>query len=285
MTQQLAKAETFRVLHRPGAPFIIPNPWDVGSARMLAALGAQALATTSAGFAFTLGRPDMGQVSRDEMLTHCQAIVAATPLPVSADLENGFGEAPEVVAETVRMAAETGLVGCTIEDTALPSSAAYDFDLALERVRAAVAAVRELGFRFMLTARADGFMNGAYDASEAVRRLRAYAEAGAAVLYAPMLPMADLAALCASVDTPLNSLAACKLAHVSLSEYAAAGVARVSVGGSLARLTHAVIRDAALAMLGGGDFPGGDFSGLSGGIGAAIVDPLLIAGATGEQVS
>ncbi|MGR3715294.1 MAG: isocitrate lyase/PEP mutase family protein, partial [Thermohalobaculum sp.] len=146
-----AKAERFRALHRPGAPFIIPNPWDAGSARMLAALGAQALATTSAGFAFTLGRPDMGQVSRDEMLAHCQAIVAATPLPVSADLENGFGEAPEMVADTVRMGAEAGLVGCTIEDTALPSSEAYDFDLALERVKAAVSAARGLGFPFMLT--------------------------------------------------------------------------------------------------------------------------------------
>jgi len=285
MSNTQAKAELFRALHRPGAPFIIPNPWDAGSARMLAALGAQALATTSAGFAFTLGRPDMGQVSRDETLAHCRAIVAATPLPVSADLENGFGEAPEVVAETVRLAAETGLVGCTIEDTALPSSAAYDFDLALERVRAAVSAARDLGFPFMLTARADGFLNGAYDASEAVRRLRAYAAAGADVLYAPLLPMADLAALCAGVDTPVNALAAGKFVHISLAGFAAAGVARVSIGGSLARLTHAAIRDTARAMLGGGDFPGGDFSGLAGGIGAAVVDPLLIAGAKGERVS
>jgi 2-methylisocitrate lyase-like PEP mutase family enzyme len=275
-----AKAERFRALHRAGTPFIIPNPWDAGSARMLAALGAQALATTSSGFAFTLGRPDMGHVSRAEMLAHCQAIVAATPLPVSADLENGFGEAPEVVAETVRMAAETGLVGCTIEDTALPSSAAYDFDLALERVRAAVAAARGLGFPFMLTARADGFMNGAYEAGEAVRRLHAYAEAGADVLYAPLLPMDDLAALCASVDTPVNALAAGKFVHIPLAGFAAAGVARVSIGGSLARLTHAAIRDTARAMLGGGDF-----SALSGGIGAAVVDPLLIAGAKGERVS
>lgn len=279
------KAERFRALHRGGAPFIIPNPWDAGSARMLAALGAKALATTSAGFAFTLGRPDMGHVSRDEMLMHCQAIVAATPLPVSADLENGFGEAPETVAETVRLAAETGLVGCTIEDTALPSKGSYGFDLALERVKAAVSSARGLGFPFMLTARADGFMNGAYDAAEAVRRLRAYGEAGADVLYAPMLPMADLTALCASVDTPVNALAAGKFVHIPLADYAAAGVARISVGGSLARLTHAAIRNAAQAMLGGGDFPGGDFSGLAGGIGAAVVDPLLIAGAKGERVS
>ena len=275
-----AKAERFRALHRPGAPFIIPNPWDAGSARMLAALGAEALATTSAGFAFTLGRPDMGQVSRDEMLAHCRAIVAATPLPVSADLENGYGKAPETVAETVRLAAETGLVGCTIEDTALPSKGSYGFDLALERVKAAVAAARGLGFPFMLTARADGFMNGAYDAAEAVRRLRAYSQAGADVLYAPMLPMADLTALCASVDTPVNALAAGKFVRVPLAGFAAAGVARVSLGSSLARLTHAVIRDAARAMFGDGDL-----SVLAGGIGAAVVDPMLIAGAKGEQVS
>jgi len=279
MTRQQAKAETFRALHRPGAPFIIPNPWDMGSARMLAAMGAQALATTSSGFAFTLGRPDMGHVSRDEMLAHCAAIVAATPLPVSADLENGFGEAPETVAETVRMAAEIGLVGCTIEGTALPSKGAYDFDLALERIRAAIAASRDLAVPFMLTARADGFMNGAYDADEAVRRLRAYAQAGADVLYAPMLPMAETTALCAEVETPLNALAAGKFVHIPLAEFAVAGVARISVGGSLARLTHAAIRDAARAMLGDGDF-----SALAAGIGAAVVDPLLIAGAKGERV-
>ena len=278
MSDQATKAEAFRALHRPGAPFIIPNPWDAGSARMLAALGAQALATTSSGFAFTLGRPDMGHVSRDEMLAHCETLVAATPLPVSADLENGFGEAPEVVAETVRMAAEAGLVGCTIEDTALPSSGAYGFDLALERVRAAIAAARGLGFPFMLTARADGLMNGAYDAGEAMRRLRAYAQAGADVLYAPLLSMDDLTALCTSVDRPVNALATGRSADVSLADYAAAGVARVSVGGSLARVTHAALRDAAQAMLGGGDF-----SALADGIGASIVDPLLIAGARGDR--
>ena len=284
MSSQFAKAEIFRALHRPGAPFIIPNPWDAGSAQMLAALGAQALATTSSGFAFTLGRPDMGNVSRDEMLAHCETLVAATPLPVSADLENGFGEAPEMVAETVRMAAETGLVGCTIEDTALPSKGSYGFDRALERVKAAVAAARDLDFPFMLTARADGYMNGAYDEGEAVRRLLAYSHAGADVLYAPLLPMDNLTALCASVDTPVNALAAGKFTQVSLAEFADAGVARISIGGSLARLTHAAIRDAARAMLGDGDLPGGDFSPLSGGIGAAIVDPLLIAGAKGESV-
>jgi 2-methylisocitrate lyase-like PEP mutase family enzyme len=278
VTDQIAKAERFRALHRPGTPFIIPNPWDAGSARMLAALGAEALATTSSGYAFTLGRPDMGHVSRDEALAHCRAIVTATPLPVSADLENGFGEAPEVVAETVRMAAQAGLVGCTIEDTALPSSGAYDFALALERVEAAVAAARGLGFPFMLTARADGVLNGAYDAGEAMRRLRAYDAAGADVLYAPLLPMAETAALCASTDTPVNALAAGKFVHVPLVDFAAAGVARVSIGGGLARLTCATIRDAAQAMFGQGDF-----SPLAGAIGSGDAETLLSAGAKGER--
>jgi 2-methylisocitrate lyase-like PEP mutase family enzyme len=147
-------------------------------------------------------------------------------------------------------------------------------------VRAAIAAARGLGFPFMLTARADGFLNRAYDAAEAVRRLHAFDEAGADVLYAPLLPMDDLTAFCASSATPVNALAAGKFVHVPLTEFAAAGVARISVGASLARLTHAAIREAALAMLGGGDF-----SALSGGIGAAVVDPLLIAGAKGERVS
>ncbi|MFQ5567745.1 MAG: isocitrate lyase/phosphoenolpyruvate mutase family protein, partial [Paracoccaceae bacterium] len=263
MSIQHAKAERFRALHKPGAPFIIPNPWDAGSAQMLAASGAQALATTSSGSAFTLGKPDMGHVSRDETLAYCRAIVAATPLPVSADLENGFGEAPETVAETVRMAAEVGLVGCTIEDTALPDRTAYDFDLALERVRAAVGAARGLGFPFMLTARADGFLTGAYGAGEAVRRLRAFDAAGADVLYAPLLPMDDTAALCAGTGTPVNVLAAGKFVHLSLAEFAAAGAARISIGGGLARLTCATIRDAAQAMFGEGDF-----SALAGSIGS-----------------
>ena len=162
---------------------------------------------------------------------------AATPLPVSADLENGFGEAPETVAETVRMAAETGLVGCTIEDTALPSKGAYDFDLALERVRAAVAASRDLGFPFMLTARADGFMNGAYDAGEAVRRLDAYAKAGADVLYAPGLKdLEQIRTLCAAVSKPVNVIMGLPGAAFSVAQLAEVGVKRISVGSALARL-------------------------------------------------
>ena len=284
MNKQTAKAVAFRALHVPGKPFIIPNPWDIGSARMLVSLGARALATTSSGFAFTLGVADGVAVTRDQMLEHAAAIVGATPLPVSADLENGYGDAPEAVAETVRLAAEAGLVGCSIEDTALPSSGAYDFDLALERVRAAVAAARGLDFAFMLTARADGILTGAYDAPEALHRLRAFDKAGADVLYAPLLPMADTAALCASTKTPVNALAAGRFVHVPLAEFAAARVARISIGGGLARLTAATIRDAAQAMFGAGEFSGGDFSGLAGAIGAGDLETLLSAGAGGERV-
>jgi 2-methylisocitrate lyase-like PEP mutase family enzyme len=212
------------------------------------------------------------------MLAHCEAIVAATPLPVSADLENCYGATPEAVAETVRMAAEAGLVGCSIEDTALPASGAYEFDEALERVRAAIGAARGLGFPFMLTARADGFLNGAYDTVEAVRRLHAFAGAGADVIYAPLLPMEDVAAVCASAGKPYNALAAGKFSHVTLAGFAAAGVARISVGGSLSRLANTALRDCARAMLGSGDF-----SALADAMGAAAVEELLAAGAKGRM--
>jgi 2-methylisocitrate lyase-like PEP mutase family enzyme len=280
MTSQAAKAEAFRALHVPGDPFVIPNPWDAGSARMLAGLGAKALATTSSGYAFTLGRADMGHVSRDEMLAHCEAIVAATPLPVSADLENCYAATPEGVAETVRMAAEVGLAGCSIEDTALPSDDSYDFDEALERVRAAIDAARGLGFPFTLTARADGFLNRAYDAAEAVRRLEAFTAAGADVIYAPMLPMEDVAAVCARTGTPYNALAAGKFSQISLAEFATAGVARISVGGSLSRLACTALRDCAAAMFGSGDF-----SALGSSMAGGEVETLLAAGAKAGEAS
>jgi len=273
MTTQAAKAEAFRALHVPGSPFVIPNPWDRGSARMLAGLGSKALATTSSGFAFTLGLPDGGHVSRDRMLAHCTDIVAATPLPVSADLENCYGEAPEVVAETVRLAAEAGLAGCSVEDTALPSDGAYPFDLAVERVKAAVSAARALGFPFVLTARADGALTKAYDPAEALRRLAAFAEAGADVLYAPFQPMEDQARACA-LGKPVNALAAGPFAKVRLSEFAAAGVARISIGGGLSRLAYTAVRDTAKAMFGAGDF-----SALAGAMGSREAEGLLAAGA------
>jgi 2-methylisocitrate lyase-like PEP mutase family enzyme len=263
-----------RALHRPGDPLVLMNAWDAGSARLLAALGAQALGTTSAGFAFTLGLPDGARISRDQALAHAEALVAATPLPVSGDLENGYGEDPEHVAETVRLAAEAGLAGASIEDTDLPGAGAYWFGLAVERIQAAAAAARALPRDFVLVARADGLMTGAYDLREALRRLEAFAEAGADCVYAPFLP--DIAAVqqaCAS-KVPLNVLAAGPLTHTSRAELAAAGVARISLGSGLARLAHAAIRDAARDVLGTGDFRR-----LADAASGSEIDAMLLAGA------
>jgi 2-methylisocitrate lyase-like PEP mutase family enzyme len=247
--------EAFAELHRRGC-FVIPNPWDAGSARMMAALGAKALATSSAAHAFTLGRADMGRVSRDEALAHAEAIVAATGLPVSGDFENGFGDAPEAVAETVRLAAGAGLSGCSIEDTRMVgANPAYGFDEAVERVRAGVAAARALGRPFVFCARADGVMNGAYDLDDGIRRLQAFEAAGADLLYLPVPPgREELARVLASVAAPVNALAAGSLRDLSVADLAAMGVRRISTGSQIARVTHAAIRDAVAAMLTAGSF-------------------------------
>ncbi|KKB13034.1 PEP phosphonomutase [Devosia geojensis] len=271
MTQRHDPGPAFRALHKPVDPFILANAWDAGSARMLAALGAQAIATSSAAHAFTLGRPDGGHITRDEALAHAQDLVAATAVPVSGDFENGFGEAPQVCAETVRLAAEVGLAGISIEDTALPGSSAYPFELAVERIRAAAAAARALGRDFVLVARADGVMNGAYDMNEALRRIRAFDEAGADCLYVPLPPTTeDLRAVCAATAKPVNALAAASYTKLSRADFAALGVARISLGSALARATHRVIHDAATAMFGEGDF-----SSLSQSIAGSRVDALL----------
>lgn len=262
--------ERFHALHQSGC-FVIPNPWDAGSARMMAALGAQALATSSAAHAFTLGRPDMGGVNRDEALAHAQALLAATPLPVSGDFENGFADDPDGVAETVRLSAEVGLSGISVEDTVMTAgNPAYDFDLAVERIRAAVAAARGLGRPFILCARADGVMNGAYDLAEGIRRLQAFESAGADLLYLPVPPgRAGLAQVLAAVSRPVNALAAGPLRDLSVPELAAMGVRRISTGSQIARLAHAAIRDSVAAMLGPGDLtplkraaPGSEIDGL-----------------------
>jgi len=275
VTSLAARHEAFGGLHQVGC-FVIPNPWDAGSARMMAALGAKALATTSAGFAFTLGRPDMGHVTRDEALAHAEAIVAATPLPVSGDFENGFADAPDDVAETVRLAAEAGLSGCSVEDTMMvDGNPAYGFDLAVERVRAAASAARSLGRPFVFCARADGVMNGVYDTDEAIRRIRAFEEAGADLLYVPLPPdMASLKRVVDSVAKPVNALAAGSFVNNSVSEYAAIGVRRISVGSAIARATHKVVIDAMNAMVGEGSF-----SPLGASAPGSVVDDLLIKGA------
>lgn len=238
MANQHEKAVAFQALHaRPGL-FVIPNPWDAGTARMLTTLGFEALATTSAGFAFTLGRRDgAGEVSRDEILANARRIVEATHLPVSADLENCFAHAPEAAAETIRLAAGVGLVGGSIEDqTGDPRKPIYDFELAVERVRAAVAVARALPFPFTLTARAENFLNGRPDLADTIRRLQAFEAAGADVLYAPGLPdLASIRAVTSAVGKPVNHVMGSWTPDLTLDQLAAAGVKRVSVGGALAR--------------------------------------------------
>lgn len=246
---------SFRDLHAPGTPFILANAWDAGSAKMLARLGAQAIGTSSAAHAFTLGLPDGGHVSRDQALAHAQDLMRAVDVPVSGDFENGFGHAPEEVAETVRLSAEIGLAGISIEDAALPDDRAYPFEEAVERIKAAAAAARALPRDFVLVARADGIMNGHYDIEEALRRVRAFDAAGADCLYVPLpKTMDDLARVIQATDKPVNVLAAGLYAHHSLSHYAQMGAARISLGSALARVTHKAIKDTALSMFGDGDF-------------------------------
>lgn len=270
---QTEKAEIFREMHRPGDPFIIPNAYDVGSSKMLAALGAKAIATTSSGFAFTVGKPDAGHVTRDEMLDHCEDIVRSTDLPVSADLENGYADDPGGVAECVELAAEVGLVGCTLEDSTFdPAKPSYDFDIAVERMRAAVEAAEALPFDFTVCARADGVLIGSYDVEEAIRRLQAYEEIGAHCVYCPIPPtMDDLARICASVAVPVNILCAGSFVKYSRDDFAKIGAARISIGGALARSTHRVVNDIALAML-----DKGDFSGLGHSISGGKVDAMML---------
>ena len=260
--------DSFRALHIPGNPFILANAWDLGSAKMLAALGAKALATTSAGHAFTLGKCDMGNVSRDVALQHANDLVTATNLPVSADLENGYGEAPEVVAETTQLAIEAGLAGLCIEDTAIPDSHSYDFALAVERIQAAAAVA---GGKIVLVARADGVMLGNYDSDEALRRLLAFSKVGADVLFAPVLPdIETVQRICTALDKPFNVLAAGKFTRYSVKQLAAAGVARISLGSALARVTHQAIYDCATQM-----FNNGELSALTAAADGDSIDALL----------
>lgn len=272
MTEQADKADAFRKLHVAGSPFVLPNAYDVGSAKMLAALGADAIATTSAGFAFTLGEPDGCRISRDEMLDHCEDVARAVDVPVSADLENGYAHDPEGVAEMVQLAAETGLVGCTLEDTTMePGQPSYEFGLAVDRMRAAVEAAEALPFDFTICARADGVMIGAYDVDEAIRRLQAFEEIGAHCLYCPLPPsMDELARICASVSTPVNALCAGSFVKYAKADFAKIGVARISIGSALSRVTHKMVHDIGRAMI-----DNGDFSALALGMSGGAVDDLL----------
>lgn len=254
MTQQ-EKATRFRTLHDGPGVFVIPNPWDIGSARVLAGLGFQALATSSAASACAVGKRD-GGLTCEEALAHARSIVDAVDLPVSADLERGFGDAPEVVAETVRLAAVAGLVGCTIEDsTGDPQSPLYEIGLATERIASAVEAARALPFPFLLTARAHNLLYAQASLDETIRRLQAYERAGAGVLFAPGLP--DLAAVrtvCAAVSKPVNFMVGIPGKSFSVAELAAAGVRRISLATSLYRAAMTGFLDAVREVKDAGEF-------------------------------
>ncbi|MBC9251953.1 2-methylisocitrate lyase [Pseudomonas alcaligenes] len=242
MSSQQQRGQVFRDLHRGEGLLVLPNPWDAGSAKMLAGLGFPALATTSAGLAFSLGRRDAeGAVGRDECLANARAIVEATPLPVAADLENGYGDEPDACALTIRMAAAVGLVGGSIEDASgRPEQPIYPLELAVERVQAAVAAAGELDFPFTLAARAENYLHGRPDLDDTIRRLVAYAEAGADVLYAPGLTTREeIRALVSAVaPRPVNVLVGSPRLQLSLDELAELGVKRVSLGSNLARVAY-----------------------------------------------
>jgi 2-methylisocitrate lyase-like PEP mutase family enzyme len=263
---------SFRELHKPGNPFILANAWDAGSAKVLKSLGAQAIATSSAAHAFTLGRPDGLGVTLDEALGHAQDLIAATGLPVQGDFENGWGDDPDTVAQTVTLAGKAGLAGICIEDIKLPSSDAYDRVFAVERIKAAVAAARALPSDFVLTARADGIMTGAYDIEEAIARLQGFEAVGADCLYAPVpKPTADVARICASVTAPVNVLVAGPTYTAeTMHSLACMGAARLSLGSALARATHRTLYDAAAQM-----FEIGGFSLLGNTISSTTIDPML----------
>jgi len=254
MTSQSERAEKFKALHERTGAFVIPNPWDVGSARLLAGLGFEALATTSAGFAHSLGRVD-GQVTRDEAIEHCRALCAAVELPVSADLENCFAHEPAQAAATIVAGAGAGLVGGSIEDyTGDPSNPIYDFNLAVERVHAAAEAAHSLDFPFTLTARAENLLHGRQDLDDTIRRLQAYEAAGADVLYAPALKTLDEVRLVTgALSKPVNVLGP-MVKGATLAELAEAGAKRVSLGGALARSAITALLRAGAEMRERGSF-------------------------------
>ncbi|MHB8534140.1 MAG: isocitrate lyase/PEP mutase family protein [Sulfuricaulis sp.] len=257
MRTQAEKARMFRALHERSGIFIMPNPWDAGTAKLLASLGFEALATTSLGCASSHGRIDgTRSLSREELLANCREIASATELPVSADLENGYADDPEEAAAIIRLAAEAGVVGGSIEDaTGDATRPIYDFDLAVERVAAAVRVARALPFPFTFTARAENYLHGRPDLDDTIKRLQAFAAAGADVLYAPGLRDLDtIRRVVAAVPRPVNVLVGWVDPEITVPHLADAGVKRISVGGALSRLAYAVVRDAAIALRDAGSF-------------------------------
>lgn len=253
MATQEEKGKTFRALHEREGAFVIPNPYDAGTARILAGLGFEALATTSSGFAFTIGKRD-NSVDRDTVIAHVRQMAAATDLPLSADLENGYGDEPETAAETIRLAAEAGAAGGSIEDSKRDGEPVYELEHAAERVRAAVEAARSLPFTFTLTARAENFIVGRPDLADTIKRLQAYQEAGADVLFAPgVVTKEDISAVVSSVDRPVNVLMGMR-GGLSVAELSELGVKRVSVGGALSRVALGAFLRAAQELKDHGTF-------------------------------
>ncbi len=255
MPTQLEKAQAFRALHHRDRAFILPNPWDAGTARLLAQLGFEALATTSAGYAFSRGLLD-GQVGREAMLSHIKEIAAATHLPLSGDLENGFGHEPHTLAETIRLSAAHGLVGGSIEDaTGDKADPVYEISHAKERIQAAAEAARSLPFPFTLCARAENFLYGRTDLKDTIARLQSYQETGADVLYAPGLTTKEqIATVLQEVDRPINVLAGIPGLNMSLEELSALGVRRLSTGSALARAAFGAFLRASKEMAESGTF-------------------------------
>jgi 2-methylisocitrate lyase-like PEP mutase family enzyme len=256
---QAEKGAAFRALHHRDGAFIIPNPFDAGTARLLGYLGFEALATTSAGYAFSLGQRD-NTVGREQMMAHVKAIVDATPLPVSADLENGFGDDPETVAETIRQAAAAGLAGCSIEDsTSRADDPIYEHEHAVERMRAAAEVAHALPFPFTLTGRAENYLVGRPDLADTIRRLQSYQEAGADVLYAPGLRTRDdIAAVVRSVDRPVNVVMPLQGVQLTLADLSSLGVKRISIGSALSRAALGAFLRAAKEMKERGTFTFGE---------------------------
>ena len=258
MPTQSEKALVFQALHQRPEVFVVANPWDAGTARLLTGLGFSALSTTSAGLAFVLGRRDgTASVSRDEALANARSIVEATHLPVAADLENGYGDSPDAAAETIRLAAQVGLVGGSIEDaTADPAHPIYDFQLAVERIAAAAAAAHALPIPFMLVARAENYLHGRPDLDDTIRRLQAFEAAGAEVLYAPGITDPEqIRTLCASVSKPVNVLVGMRNApHLSVRELGELGVRRVSLGSGFCRAAFTAFHHAACEVQDHGTF-------------------------------
>jgi 2-methylisocitrate lyase-like PEP mutase family enzyme len=255
MPTQSEKGLAFRTLHARDTTFIIPNPWDAGTARLLAHLGFEALATTSSGYAFSAGQRD-GTIERDRMIEHVREIAAAVDLPLSADLENGYGDSPEAAAETIKLGAAAGAVGGSIEDaTGRADHPIYDVRLAAERIRAAAEAARSLPFAFTLTARAENYLHKRPDLKETIARLQAFQDSGADVLYAPgLLAKDEIAAVVSSVDRPVNVLMGMPDFKLTLADLASIGVKRISTGGALCRAAIAALLRAAQEMREGGTF-------------------------------